>query len=354
MPSSTLPLPGVHAVSLPEQKTFHGDDVPNGGSRTFPLALSPLSPTVLSPNLPANESAPTFSNAAAAATWARDNAAALREQLHSAGAILFRGFPLESAEHFSDFVEALGVLPLPYVGGAAPRNTVFKDVHTTNESPPDQPIPFHHEMAQVPKYPKTIFFFCDGEPKEGGETPLCPSDIAVSRLFKSRPSFATSVEQQGVIYTRVIPEIDDPSSPIGRGWVSTFQTSDRAKAVEVARDLNVSLEWLESGDVKTVSPVLAAIKTHPITGRKTWFNSVVAAYLGWRDSRNDPTKAVTLGDGKVIDAQDIEAMRGIMDECAVSVPWRKGDVVWIDNEQVLHSRRPFVAPRRILAYLGRN
>ena len=41
-------------------------------------------------------------------------------------------------------------MPLPYVGGAAPRNTVYKDIHTTNESPPDQPIPFHHEVYFFP------------------------------------------------------------------------------------------------------------------------------------------------------------------------------------------------------------
>jgi hypothetical protein len=40
--------------------------------------------------------------------------------------------------------EALGVPPKPYVGGAAVRHVVHGAVFTSNESPPDQRIPFHH------------------------------------------------------------------------------------------------------------------------------------------------------------------------------------------------------------------
>ena len=33
-------------------------------------------------------------------------------------------------------------------------------VLTTNESPPESPIPFHHELAQTPNPPSHISFFC--------------------------------------------------------------------------------------------------------------------------------------------------------------------------------------------------
>jgi hypothetical protein len=81
----------------------------------------------------------------------------------------------------------------------------------------------------------------------------------------------------------------------------------------------------------------------------------VAAYTGWKDSRNDPTKAVKYGtSGDLIDPADIEAMRCVLGELSVAIPWEKGDVLWIDNEQVLHSRNPFEGERRILAYLGKD
>lgn len=69
--------------------------------------------------------------------------------LHKSGAVLFRGFPVETASDFNDVVEAFGFEELPYVGGAAPRTNIVGRVFTANESPADQKIPFHHEMAQV-------------------------------------------------------------------------------------------------------------------------------------------------------------------------------------------------------------
>ncbi|KAJ1535786.1 hypothetical protein HK405_015519 [Cladochytrium tenue] len=325
----------VQDGSAPQQKHF--------GDRAFPLVLTPDTDSVASP--------PTAADAVA---WAAANRDVLRSRLLKSGAVLFRDFPIDSPADFSDFVEALGVEPLPYVGGAAPRHAVYKAVHTTNESPPDQPIPFHHEMAQVPVYPKTIFFYAEQPAVEGGETPICPSDIAVERLEAVLPEQTRKIEDLGVRYMRVLPEEDDNTSPIGRSWVSTFQTRDKDEATRKAENLGTTLEWLPTGDVKSISPVLKAIKTYPATGKKVWFNSVVAAYLGWIDSRNDPKKAVTLGSGEYVDPQVIETMSGIMADISVSLPWQKGDVMWIDNEQVLHSRAPFVPPRRILAYLGKN
>lgn len=57
-------------------------------------------------------------------------------------------------------VTSFGFDSLPYVGGAAVRYQLAERVFTTNESPPSEKIPFHHEMAQVPKFPTKLFFSC--------------------------------------------------------------------------------------------------------------------------------------------------------------------------------------------------
>ncbi|CAI0423424.1 unnamed protein product, partial [Linum tenue] len=49
-----------------------------------------------------------------------------------------------------------------------------------------------------------------------------------------------------------------------------------------------------------------------------------------------------------------EAVRGcerIFQEESVAIPWKKGDVLLLDNRAVLHARNPFDPPRRILASL---
>jgi alpha-ketoglutarate-dependent taurine dioxygenase len=52
-----------------------------------------------------------------------------------------------------------------------------------NNSPPDQPIPFHHELAQTPNPPRYIFFYCDVPSETGGQTPIIDS-TAVYRFAK--------------------------------------------------------------------------------------------------------------------------------------------------------------------------
>ncbi|XVF86708.1 hypothetical protein PTKIN_Ptkin18bG0063600 [Pterospermum kingtungense] len=302
-------------------------------------------PSVLSPN-PASSppSLPVFAKAI------KSQKPFLDSLLLKSGAVVFRGFAVETAKEFNDVVEAFGFEELPYVGGAAPRTNVVGRVFTANESPPDQKIPFHHEMAQVPEFPSKLFFFCEVEPGSGGETPIVLSHVVYERMKEKYPEFVGRLEEHGLIYTRVLGEGDDPSSPIGRGWKSTFLTTDKRVAEERAAKLGTKLEWIGDG-VKTIMGPIPAVKYDKSRGRKIWFNSMVAAYTGWEDARNDPVKAVTFGDGKPLPADIIYDCLKILEEESVAIPWKKGDVLLIDNWAVLHSRRPFAPPRRVLASL---
>lgn len=98
-------------------------------------------PQVLQPQLQ--------SDAASLVKAIAKNKAWLESQLERSGAILFRGFNISTAADFDAVVKAFDYEEFPYVGGAAPRSSVVGRVFTSNESPPDQKIPFHHEMAQV-------------------------------------------------------------------------------------------------------------------------------------------------------------------------------------------------------------
>lgn len=117
-----------------------------------------------------------------------------------------------------------------------------------------------------------------------------------------------------------------------------------------AAKLGMKLEWIEDG-VKTVMGPIPGIKFNQERRQKIWFNSMVAAYTGWKDARNDPVKAVTFGDGQPLPAEVIHDCLRILEDESVAIPWKKGDVLLIDNLAVLHSRKPFNPPRRILASL---
>ena len=80
---------------------------------------------------------------------------------------------------------------------------------------------------------------------------------------------------------------------------------------------------------------------------------MIAAYTGWRDARNDPTKAVTFGDGSPLDPKLIEAARAVMEEICADILWEKMDVLCVDNNLCMHARRTFDPPRRVLAYVAK-
>jgi hypothetical protein len=153
---------------------------------------------------------------------------------------------------------------------------------------------------------------------------------------------------------RVMPEEDDPRSAIGRGWRSTFQVQTRAEAEQVMLKMGTQWEWLDGGDLKTLTAVVPAIRMDTRTGEKQFFNSMVAAYKGWVDVRNDPKRAVRLGNDEPIDASALEALDGFMRERCVAIPWEQNDVLMLDNGLTMHARNPFRPPRRILASIGKR
>ena len=124
---------------IPHQKLFNGIQFP---SVLSPNPKSQTPPSSLSLFTKAIKTEKTF----------------LDSVLHKSGALLLRGFPVNTASDFNDVVEAFGFEELPYVGGAAPRTNVVGRVFTTNDSPPDQKVPFHHEMAQVYSVISSLFW----------------------------------------------------------------------------------------------------------------------------------------------------------------------------------------------------
>jgi len=227
-------------------------------------------------------------------------------------------------------------------------------VFTANEAPASEPIPFHHEVAQSPTPPDYIAFYCETAPESGGETPIISSTAVYDYFASKYPTFASRMETLAVKYIRVMPCEDDSSSAIGGSWKSTFNVTSKEAAEQQLRATGSSWEWLKGDNLRTVTGTVPGVRTDPRTGRKAFFNSVVAAYTGWVDSRHDPTKAVILGDGSPVDGAALQDVADWMAANRVAVPWQQGDVLFIDNHVAMHSRNPFAGPRRILASLAKR
>ncbi|XP_076926763.1 clavaminate synthase-like protein At3g21360 [Bidens hawaiensis] len=281
----------------------------------------------------------------------RDHKPWLESLLLKSGAILFRGFPVISPSDFNSVVKAFGFPELSYAGGAAPRTQVVDRVYTANESPLDKEIPFHHEMAYLPNPPTKLFFFCEEEPRIGGETPIVLSHIIYEKMKDKHPDFVAKMEEHGLTYMKIAGDDDDPSSYTGSSWKSAYKTDDKNIAEERAAKQGIKLEWRGNG-AKMISSPLPAIGVEE-SGQKTWFNSLIVTYNGpATDKIGNRNTSVELGNGEPVDDNVVKDLLKIMEEECVAIPWKKGDVLLINNLTVLHSRRPLIKPpRRILASL---
>ena len=230
------------------------------------------------------------------------------------------------------------------------RTNRTERVFTANEAPPTVNICLHHEMAQTPIYPSRLFFFCEKAAEQGGATPLCRSDVLFSRMQQHMPQFAQDCIDKGLLYSHVMPGEDDAASGMGRSWKSTWKAETKEQAEARMTELGYTWEWLDDGCLKVTTPKLQAVRELD-NGRLSFFNQLIAAFHGWKDSRNDPSKSITFGDGSPLDPATMDKVIEMAEEITFDVPWQAGDVALVDNYVAMHGRRTFEGTRKVLASL---
>ncbi|MCA9040496.1 MAG: TauD/TfdA family dioxygenase [Planctomycetaceae bacterium] len=285
--------------------------------------------------------------------WLASQRDELLDLAHQHGAVLFRGFPFETAEDFDAFIASFDLPNFPYKESLsnAVRVNRTERVFSANEAPPDVHILFHHEMAQTPMFPTTIFFFCEIAPQEGGATPICRSDVLYEKLSKECPEFAHNCETKGLKYSNVMPGEDDAQSGMGRSWKSTLRVETKEEAESRLLELGYSWEWQADGSLRATTPVLPCVR-EVSPGRKVFFNQLIAAFCGWKDARNDPAEAIRHGDDSKLDRDAVMRAVELADELTFDVEWQAGDAVLCDNTLIMHGRKPFKGTRKVLASLA--
>ena len=284
--------------------------------------------------------------------WMSAHKTEIDKKLLQTGTVLFRGFDIASAEDVDAAVTAYGEDGFTYEDSLsnAVRVNLTPRIFTANEAPPDVSIYLHHEMAQTPLYPSKLFFSCLIAPKTGGATPLCRSDIVFERLSEAEPELVASLREHGVRYSNTMPAADDPTSGQGRSWRSTLSCDTRETAEARLDDLGYGYVWNDDGTLRVTSPALPAIRRLP-DGSDSFFNQLIAAFRGWKDARNDPSKSVTLGNGDPLDVRALQTAIDLADELSLDLHWQVGDVALLDNYRVMHGRRPYTGKRRVVAAL---
>ena len=162
--------------------------------------------------------------------------------LLSSGALLFRNFKLDTAEHFAEFTNELSQVfgpSLEYLDGISPRTRVIEKIYTSTEYPSKYNMSPHNEMSYSPLPPSHIMFFCLTPPAAGcrGQTPLMNSrDI----LEKIPDGLLREWKDKGLRYFWNLPS---RGKGVGKSWEDTYRTEDKECVEKFLREQEFQFEW---------------------------------------------------------------------------------------------------------------
>lgn len=314
--------------------------------------------------LPLVTATPLDPSPPAAVEWARANAAKIQSLASHAGALLIRGYAIDSAAAFRAVCHAIEPELRNYTGGDSPRTGVAEQVYTSTEYAPELDVYLHNELSYAGWSPRLVFFGCLQAALSGGETPVADAR-AVYRAMP--PDVRQRFETRGVAYLQHLWDADGAPG-IGKSWQETFETDARGEVENYLRGAGMSWQWTGFG-LRTRAPH-AAVREHPATGEKCWYNQadqwhrqlsgVKTSFGGNGDARFDPATAgeatlgnhVTYGDDSEIDIDDLLTVRRVAQSQEVLFPWQAGDVLVIDNVLAMHGRKPYHGARCVLVAMA--
>jgi len=281
--------------------------------------------------------------------WAGINREALRELLLKYGAMLFRGFSLNSAGQFEEFIRTMTGELLPYMQRSSPRHRVSGNIYTSTDYPPEQSIFLHNENSYQRSWPLKIFFYCHVPAQQGGETPLAHTGRVLELI---RPEIREKFERKKILYVRNF------GNGLGLPWQTVFQTEDKSEVERYCREAAIEYEWKGNNHLRT-RHIKDAVATHPLTGQAVWFNHAtffhpttlapeILENLSLVTDEEDFPYNTFYGDGTVIEAEVLAHLRAVYEQETLSFPWQASDVLMLDNMLVAHGRAPFVGPRKIM------
>ncbi|MBP5972963.1 TauD/TfdA family dioxygenase [Brasilonema sp. CT11] len=284
--------------------------------------------------------------------WLEVNQHLIETKLLKSGAILLRGFHLDTVIAFEQV--CLTLCPdLFNENGEHPRETISTNIYTPVFYPATKKLLWHNENSFNYQWPQKIFFGCRQPPIQGGETPLVDSRKVFELI---NPKIRERFIEKKVMYLR------NYEYGLGLDWQTVFQTQDKAEVEAVCREKFIDCEWKDNGGLRTRS-VRPAVVRHPQSGELTWFAQPQHWHTSCLDMetqeallfsfrQEDLPRNCYYGDGSPIENSVIEEICGIYQQLEISFPWETGDLLMLDNLLTAHGRNSFVGERKLLVAMG--
>ncbi len=306
--------------------------------------------------------------------WLEQNNSWVQDQMIRYGAVIVRGFKIESPPDFEKATLALDPNLCDKYRGTSPRSLSkgTKYAFSAADVPVNYPIAQHLEMSFLKAPPRFLYFGCMKESSSlGGETSLCDFRAVYQDISPElRQKFLT----KQVKYTRKHHRIGEKwTYDVGamKTWVELFGTSSKQEVEKICEEESAPpARWL--GDTFYQEWVDQSCQLHPITKEPVWFNhtqvfhwSTFPAELWYAFCRMKSLKLfihfvlvsiftfikygilgykmsleVTFGDDTPILCSEMDEVRDAIHKNLVFSRWQKGDILCIDNFSTSHGRQP--------------
>lgn len=311
-------------------------------------------------------------DAVAVVEYFKVHASQIKEHVTNNGALLFRGLPIRTPEHYEAVLEVL-----PYnlyhnnLGGASPRSKVTQKTFVSTEAPAPFIIGLHTEFCYQTRRPSMVSFFCVVPAAEYGETPLFDCAAILADLS---PTLRERLMSEGLLYRRHLFG-SKSSFNFRKTWQETFGTEERREAERFLDAEGMSYEWDTNGNLSTALR-LPAVLTDPTTGQpclsitlftaesfiynfrqfKDRYHPLLRMGLEWfvrhEYSKPDIFLKVLHGNGEPFTAEESREIQRAAWSHAIVFPWRTGDLLLLDNIRFGHARLNVRKPRRLIAAMG--
>eukprot|EP00980_Cylindrotheca_fusiformis_P003742 scaffold831_cov109-Cylindrotheca_fusiformis.AAC.4 len=309
--------------------------------------------------------------------WLETNRSWVENQILRYGAVLVRGFQVDSASDFERATLSLQPALSDTYRGTSPRSLKdpTKYAFSAADAPVNYPIAQHLEMSFLKAPPRQLYFGCLKASRcTGGETALCD----FRKVFQDLPSeLRKKLASQKIKYTRKHQKVGEKYTfDVGAmlGWPKLFGTSDprEVDSICLAEDAPKP-RWVgPNKDVFLQEWVDEPFQKHPETGEDVWFNHsqvfhwttfpaemwysfcrirdwrllihfivvTVFTVIKYGILRCKMALNTTFGDGSPITFKEMNQIRAAIHKNMVFSRWEKGDIMCIDNFSTSHGRQP--------------
>lgn len=286
-----------------------------------------------------------------------ENKEFIEDRLRNVGAIHVVGINIDNVDKFGTLMKNLCPKAPDFLDGNSSRGKYSSNVYNASEYDEASIVRLHTEFSYSNVYPKKIFFCCQNPASTGGQTTVGDCKKALELID---PEVVKAFDEKEIIYIRNLHS----GGGLGPSWQEAFETEDKDFMEAYCKENGIDVSWKANGIVR-LTQRRPAIRKHPVTGDRLWFNQVdqffPAIYgeeiyetlLEMNGGEKDALPMFSrFADGTEIKKEYIENIIKVLDDITIPVPWQKGDLLMVDNMTALHGRLPFTGPRKILASMG--